>query len=108
MAGVTFSKYPFETLSKGQPVYLVADPYGAVVKPDKGHPDPHAVSCQDEQNRHIGYLQKEYAQLLTNFWKQHPQMTYKAVVQELKGGYDGLSWGVDVYAVFSVPSQVAA
>lgn len=108
LVGVTFSGYPFETLRLYQPVQLVPDPYGQVVKPEEGHPDPHALSIQDEARRHIGYLPKAHAQVITAFWKENPDMRVQAHVLRIKGGTDGLSYGVDVLVRFGVDEEQVA
>jgi len=110
LVGVTFSGYAFDTLRLYQPVRLVPDPYGQVVKPDTGHPDPHAISVQDEQGGHIGYVPKAIAQVVSAFWRTHPTMRVEAHVLRIKGGTDGLSYGVDVlvrYALDDEDVQVA-
>lgn len=100
LAGTTKSDYDFKTLVVKQPLKLVKDPYGRVVKPEEGHPDPTAVSVQDNNGRHIGYLKREVAKVVTN-GIDDPRLDLKVCVEKIKGGsvkQDGetLNYGVDI------------
>lgn len=109
LVGVTFSNYNFETLRLYQPVMLVPDPLGAVVKPDSGgHNDPYAISVQDQSRQHIGYLPKQTAKVITSFWQEHPDMQAQAHVLRIKGGTDGLSYGVDILVRFGFAEAQSA
>lgn len=99
LAGVTHSGYPFKDLCVDQEVQLVLDPYGQVVKSGTGHPDPYAVSIQDDQGKHIGYLKSAVAAVVYKAITSN-KFTYKANIELIKGGYDGLNWGVDVLVKF--------
>lgn len=108
LVGVTFSNYPFESLRLYQPVLLVRDAYGQVVKPGTGHGDPTAISVQDEGGRHIGYLPKATAAVISGFWDDSPDMLIQAHVLRIKGGTDGLSYGVDILVRFGFGEEWAA
>jgi hypothetical protein len=100
LVGVTFSGYDFTSLRNGQRLQLVPDPYGKVVKTAEGHGDPDAISCQDLAGKHIGYLSKQTAKVLSAFFAQHPELTHATRVHRIKGGGDELSYGVDILVVF--------
>lgn len=99
LVGVTHSKYPFAELELAQDVQLVFDPYGKVVKPKEGHPDPTAISVQDMEGKHIGYLKAAVAKVVTKALASK-QYLCRANVNALKGGREGLNWGVDVEVKF--------
>lgn len=99
LAGTTHSGYDFTSLEVDQPLRLVSDPLGAIVKPEVGHPDPYAISVQDLNNKHIGYLKSEVAKVIFKALASE-KFTYEADVSLLKGGHDGLNWGVDVLVKF--------
>ena len=103
LKGVTHSNYPFKDLKPGQEVFFIPDPLGAVVKPGVGHNDPGAVSVQDNEGRHIGYIDKTLAQVISKAL-QGNKFTVDANVIEVKGGYKGakemLKYGVDILARF--------
>lgn len=105
LRGVTHSGYPFETLEINQPVYLIPDPFGQVVKPEEGHNDPTAISVQDNfvSGKHIGYLSKTVAATITKYLNKGYQ--YEADILAIKGGYAGiggemLNYGVDIVVRF--------
>lgn len=106
LAGVTFSKYPFETLTEGQQVWLVPDPCGAGVGEPGRHKDENAWSVQDapQGGRHIGYIpnpkQQGSATVISNIMKEFPMTRLVGRIEAIKGGYDGLSFGVDVIVQF--------
>jgi hypothetical protein len=99
LTGVSFSKYPFETLKREQEVLLVFDPYGKVVKPKEGHPDPTAVSVQDQEGRHIGYLKAAVAKVVTKALMSK-KYKYLAKIENIKGGTQGFNYGVDIEVKF--------
>jgi hypothetical protein len=90
LAGVSrgkpvYSKYPFEELEQGQELFLIHDPYGQTVKPNEGHPDPTAVSVQDAQGRHVGYLAAAEAKTAHDGLAAG-RFAYRAKVHEVVGG----------------------
>lgn len=110
LRGVTHSGYPFETLQNNQPVFLIADPFGQVVKPDVGHSDPTAISVQDKPKggKHIGYLSKTVANTITKYLNKGYK--YEAEILTVKGGYEGvggemLNYGVDITIRFYAPLE---
>lgn len=112
LSGVTFSGYDFESLRTGQRVWLIPDPYGAVVKPEEGHPDPNAISVQDQPRggAHIGYVPAKMAQVVAWHLRDNPEMPVEANVINIKGGgvffnvktgqEERLNYGVDIVIRF--------
>lgn len=105
LAGTTKSGYSFETLKLGQSVSLVRDPFGEVVKPSDGHDDPNAVSVQDTEGKHIAYLPRRVAAVVSKALDAKTY-TYEAEIAKIKGGYESeyknemLNWGVDILMKF--------
>ena len=99
LVGVTHSGYPFATLKLAQDLKLVPDPYGKIVKPKEGHPDPTAISVQDLEGKHVGYLKAAVAKVVTKALLSK-QYLCSPSVNAIKGGRDGLNWGVDIEVKF--------
>lgn len=99
LKGTSFSKYPFDELKTNQTLVLVRDPKG--VARNMSHDDPYAISVQDEQGRHLGYIPKEAARIITIRVLDTDRYNYAASVYKIKGGYQTeegkeLNWGVDI------------
>lgn len=112
LSGVTFSGYDFASLRVGQRVWLIPDPYGAVVKPVEGHPDPNAISVQDQPRggAHIGYIPAKMAQVVAWHLRDNVDMPVEANITNIKGGgtffnvktgqEEQLNYGVDIVIRF--------
>lgn len=102
--GVTKSGYAFETLRLGQAVRVVPDPFGRVVHPNTGHDDANALSIQDEDGVHIGYVPRPTAAVFSpRIRSSEIEMT--AYVAEILGGVDGLNYGVVVNLVYTLTAE---
>lgn len=99
LKGTSFSKYPFDELSTNQELVFVRDPNG--IARGISHDDAYAISVQDKQGRHVGYIPKEAARIITVRILDTERYDYAVSVYKIKGGYqteDGkeLNWGVDI------------
>lgn len=97
LSGTTHSNYPFDSLTKGQPIKLVLDPLG--VKTNR-HDDITAVAVFDQADKHIAYLPKGQASHVFKYLEDG-RLIAEGYIFEVVGGYGDFNFGVDIFVKFT-------